>query len=284
MLGRSIAVMTSKGGVGKSTLSLAIAETLATYYHARVLLIDADPQGTLTSLFEATRPPSHVSITSLLAHQHELADALEPGGTGPSPNFFASDIDDAEHFVFCPVGEELVQFERCVIRDNLDKHLSNRVQELLSIARAYFHYIIIDCSPSFFLTTELWLRHADFQITPVKMERPSFMALQKLLDYRTEMSINTMSHWLGCIANYETGSAPEQSTWDLFISANHNFFSSRIPQALALSRITIGEPLTRSYLSKYPGLAGIRLRNLTAEIIGRIEDTFSSTVDARNAR
>ena len=38
----SIAIMNAKGGVGKSTLTMAIAETLSAYHGKTVLLIDAD--------------------------------------------------------------------------------------------------------------------------------------------------------------------------------------------------------------------------------------------------
>jgi chromosome partitioning protein len=44
----SIVIMNAKGGVGKSTLTMAFAETMATYQDARCLLIDADGQMSLS--------------------------------------------------------------------------------------------------------------------------------------------------------------------------------------------------------------------------------------------
>ncbi|MEO0793371.1 MAG: AAA family ATPase, partial [Pseudomonadota bacterium] len=37
----SIAVMNTKGGVGKSTILLAVAETLSAYHNKNVLVIDS---------------------------------------------------------------------------------------------------------------------------------------------------------------------------------------------------------------------------------------------------
>ena len=44
----SIAIMNAKGGVGKSTLTMAIAETLSAFHGLSVLMIDADGQMSLS--------------------------------------------------------------------------------------------------------------------------------------------------------------------------------------------------------------------------------------------
>ena len=51
----TITVMNAKGGVGKSTLVFALAETLSTYHGKSILVIDADAQASVSHLL--TRQP-----------------------------------------------------------------------------------------------------------------------------------------------------------------------------------------------------------------------------------
>ena len=63
----TITVMNAKGGVGKSTLVLALAETLATYHGQRVLVIDADAQASVSHMLApraSSRPRSRGARSS----------------------------------------------------------------------------------------------------------------------------------------------------------------------------------------------------------------------------
>ena len=62
----TITVMNAKGGVGKSTLVLALAETLANDHGKKILVIDADAQA---------------SISHMLMRQEELESVQARGRT-----------------------------------------------------------------------------------------------------------------------------------------------------------------------------------------------------------
>lgn len=76
-----IAVANQKGGVGKSTTTFHLATALITLGY-RVLIVDADPQGNLTSVLSAEDvDPRWVGLADVLAPQTEvtIVDALIPG-------------------------------------------------------------------------------------------------------------------------------------------------------------------------------------------------------------
>ena len=52
---RIIAVMSPKGGIGKTTTSDAIAYMLGEEQEKRVLILDGDPQGDTSKTFEASK-------------------------------------------------------------------------------------------------------------------------------------------------------------------------------------------------------------------------------------
>ena len=50
----SIAVMNTKGGVGKSTIVLALAETLSAFHGKNVLIVDSDSQASASAMLMTT--------------------------------------------------------------------------------------------------------------------------------------------------------------------------------------------------------------------------------------
>ena len=54
----ALAVMNTKGGVGKSTLVLAMAETLSAMFRKNVLIIDSDSQASVSGICLLYTSPS----------------------------------------------------------------------------------------------------------------------------------------------------------------------------------------------------------------------------------
>jgi chromosome partitioning protein len=164
----SIAVMNTKGGVGKSTLVLALAETISAYHGKNVLVIDSDAQASVSSML--------MSVSSLYKLQSEGATIVDylhgrvlKGQTIDWPKFIVrnvSDVDDARSLFLLPSDMQLTLLEREVSKENLHARLREVIGELLTGVRRVFDVVLIDCPPGLSVLTECWLREADFHISP----------------------------------------------------------------------------------------------------------------------
>src|SRR5919198_5584997 len=77
-----IAVANQKGGVGKTTTTANLGAALA-LRGKRVLLVDLDPQGNLTSAFGLEKDVQQTVAESLLDRRIPLPVVGVPNGTGP---------------------------------------------------------------------------------------------------------------------------------------------------------------------------------------------------------
>src|SRR5215469_178879 len=133
----TITVMNAKGGVGKSTLVLALAETLATHHGKKILVIDADAQASVSHMLAGQ--------SQLEAAQSErrtivdlLADAVLKEPTTNWREFVlgdVSDVDDARSIALVPSDIQLTLFEREVSKGNHEVRLREVVREWLVEAR-----------------------------------------------------------------------------------------------------------------------------------------------------
>ena len=157
MMRNAIAVMNTKGGVGKSTIVLALAETLSTFHGKNVLVIDSDAQASVSSMLMSTS-----SLRKLQSDGRTLVDYLVASvlkGTQSEWTEFVvggvSDIDDAKTVYLMPSDMQLTLFEREVSKEAMHTRLRAAISGLLSRARIVFDIVLIDCPPGLSVLTEL---------------------------------------------------------------------------------------------------------------------------------
>jgi chromosome partitioning protein len=160
---RVIAVTNQKGGVGKTTTVLNLATALA-QAGRRVLLVDVDPQGNLTSGvgLRGQRGPAG-SVYEALTSDAESADGY----------LVPTRID---LLALMPADRNLTGAEIELVTLPEREHRLRRVLETL---RPRFDYILIDCPPSLGLLTLNALVAADAVLIPLHCE---YFALEGLAD------------------------------------------------------------------------------------------------------
>jgi len=280
----SIAVMNTKGGVGKSTLVLALAETISAYHKKNVLVIDSDAQASVSSML--------MSVSSLYKLQSEGATIVDflHGRVLKSqvidwPKFIVrnvSDVDDARSVFLLPSDMQLTLLEREVSKENLHGRLREVIGELLTGVRRVFDVVIIDCPPGLSVLTECWLREADFHISPTKADYVSVCGLEVFRRFKGLNPEMGFAENLGVIVNLkETNSASDEEyhRW-LQQNAENACFEQAIPRMPALQDAANFQSYERSYLAKYPGQVGTAVRALTEEVMARLAARNTTAVEA----
>ncbi|HEY8416922.1 MAG TPA: ParA family protein [Limnochordales bacterium] len=161
-VGRVIAVANQKGGVAKTTTVANLAAALS-QLGARVLMLDMDPQGSLT-LWSGRNPDTL---------EKSLYDSLVKG------------LDSRQIRLSTPLGADLLPA-------NVDLSLAEmelvgmvarerRLGAVLAPVRDEYDFVLVDCQPSLGLLTINALAAADELLIPVACEFLSTRAIQVLL-------------------------------------------------------------------------------------------------------
>jgi chromosome partitioning protein len=167
-----ITFLNQKGGVGKTSSTFHLAGTLARDGH-RVLLIDIDPQASLTQGFEGP-----IFMRSL--DRHSSVAALFGDGLPPTPEELIRPTPFA--------GISLVPGSVHLTRHNIpEPHEAPRDQqralcEFVAEVRDQFDLIFFDCPPNLHLCSWAALAASDFIVCPLQAEDFGSQGVAAILD------------------------------------------------------------------------------------------------------
>lgn len=165
-MGRIIAVVNQKGGVGKTTTAVNLTAAL-TDLGKKVLLCDFDPQANATSGLGLNKRKLQHSIYDVIVNEVPVSQAVHPTKFG--------DVLPATADLAGAAVELLTMPEP-------NQQLSRVLEQL----RSQYDFIFIDCPPSLELLTLNGLAAADGILVPVQCE---YYALEGLTDLMNTLRI-----------------------------------------------------------------------------------------------
>lgn len=152
---RVIAISNQKGGVGKTTTTVNLGIGLARQ-GKKVLLIDADPQGSLTASLGYVEPDeigttlATIMMAIINEKEFEITDGI---------------LHHKENVDLLPANIELSALE-VTMGNVMSRELI--MKEYIEAVRTEYDYILIDCMPSLGLMTINALVAADSVLIPVQ--------------------------------------------------------------------------------------------------------------------
>ena len=162
-MGRIIAVANQKGGVGKTTTAINLSSCLAAL-GKRVLSVDMDPQGNMTSGLGIDKNNVEHTIYDLMIGEIGIEDVICKEAS-ENLDVLPSNVD------LSAVEIELIGVE------NKEFIVHNEVEKV----RDNYDFIIIDCPPSLSTLTINAMTTADTVLVPIQCEYYALEGLSQLI-------------------------------------------------------------------------------------------------------
>lgn len=272
-----------KGGVAKTTTTVAVAETLSAEFHKRVLVIDLDPQTNATTMLIGED-----KWGKLNAKEHTLArlfkDALDPTNkkfdidTTLQKN--VSDVSGASTVDLLPSSLDLIDVQDQLASTPSGKFYSINPIELLWRAVKSklddYDVVIVDCPPNLGIITLNGLRISQGYVIPTIPDHLSTYGIPQIVTRIKEFSdeIAEPIEPLGIIiTKYQANSTVHNNVLKrLKASKDASVFDTIIPQANDIAAAAEYSKHQRTLKQKY-GYRGLAdtYRALAGEILTKLD-------------
>jgi chromosome partitioning protein len=254
---RVISMCNQKGGVGKTTTTINLGAALAEYGR-KVLLVDFDPQGSLSVGLGLNPHQMELTVYNLLMERDvTLEEVVVPTGV-PGMDLLPSNID---------LSAAEVQLVHEVAREQT-------LQRVLAPAMSTYDVILIDCQPSLGLLTVNALTASDGVIVPLECEYFALrgVALLKTTIDKVRERLNPKLKIEGVLGTmYDGRTLHGREVMERLVEAwGDTVFHTVIRRTVKFSDSTVaGEPIT-TYAAASSGAESYR--QLAREVLVRCPD------------
>lgn len=162
-MGRIIAIANQKGGVGKTTTAINLSACLAEKGQ-KVLAIDMDPQGNMSSGLGLDKNSVEKTIYDLIIGKSEVEEVLQKNAL--------------ENLDILPANVDLSAAEIELIGIDEKEYIVKKAIEKIKDA---YDYVIIDCPPSLSMLTINAMTTADSVLVPIQCEYYALEGLSQLI-------------------------------------------------------------------------------------------------------
>ena len=254
---RVISMCNQKGGVGKTTTTINLGAALAEFGR-KVLLVDFDPQGSLSVGLGLNPHDMELSIYNLLMQRDVTIDDVIVPTNVPGMDLLPSNID---------LSAAEVQLVQEVAREQT-------LQRVLQPAIAEYDVILIDCQPSLGLLTVNALTASDGVVVPLECEYFALrgVALLKTTIDKVTERLNPKLKIDGVLGTmYDGRTLHGREVMERLVQAwGDTVFHTVIRRTVKFSDSTVaGEPIT-TYASSSAGADSYR--QLAKEVLARCHD------------
>ena len=285
MPARLVSVINMKGGVGKSTTCVSLAETLAVHQRRRVLVIDLDPQTNASimvagpekwdQLREAERTLDFYFEAYIVQQRAKpFKQLIEPRVT---------DLKNKPDVALCASAPEFRIVERDMIEsfvkrgfhiDAIQKWICERFANGLKTVINDYDYILIDCPPGISLFAEAALIAADAILVP---SIPDYVSRLGLIAFR-KRALRLINERRGGPSQLYVVATKYDSTFNLHRSEadilkenlGDHMFDTRISQHVDIAKAAEWSDKPRTFEQKYGAMA-TTVAKLGEEFVGKLD-------------